>query len=76
MCLIPSQGGVLMTEIDELRSPTRKLIRLFMSSRDGWKAKCVDAKYELKLLKRKPQRYLSHFTQIIGSSSLNFITIH
>jgi hypothetical protein len=45
-----------MTEIDELRSPTRKLIRFFVSSRDGWKAKCVDAKYELKLLKRKHQR--------------------
>jgi hypothetical protein len=45
-----------MTEIDELRSPTRKLIRFFVSSRDGWKGKCVDAKYELKLLKRKYKR--------------------
>ena len=56
MCLIPLQGGVSMSEINDLRSPARKLIRFFMSSRDGWKSKCVDAKYELKLLKRKHER--------------------
>jgi hypothetical protein len=39
------------------RSPTRKLIRFFEESRDKWKAKCVDAKYRVKLLTNKI-RYL------------------
>jgi predicted RNase H-like nuclease (RuvC/YqgF family) len=35
------------------RSPLRKLVEFFKSSRDKWKEKCQQAKYELKLLKRR-----------------------
>jgi len=35
------------------RSPLRKLVVFFRQSRDQWKKKCQDAKYELKLLKRR-----------------------
>ena len=35
------------------RSPLRKLVEFFQSSRDKWKEKCQHAKYELKLLKRR-----------------------
>ena len=35
------------------RSPLRKLVVFFRDSRDKWKKKCQDAKYELKLLKRR-----------------------
>jgi len=35
------------------RSPLRKLAAFFKKSRDQWKEKCQQAKYELKLLKRK-----------------------
>lgn len=31
-------------------TPLRKLTRFFQSSRDGWKAKCLHAKKECKLL--------------------------
>lgn len=37
----------------EFRSPLRKLVACFRASRDRWKKKCQDAKYELKLLKRR-----------------------
>lgn len=37
----------------EFRSPLRKLVAFFKSSRDKWKEKCQQAKYELKLLKRR-----------------------
>jgi len=37
----------------EFRSPVRKLVALFHASRDKWKQKCQQAKYELKLLKRR-----------------------
>ena len=40
----------------EFRSPLRKLVAFFKSSRDKWKAKCQQAKYELKLLKRRFER--------------------
>ena len=36
-----------------LRSPLRKLVVFFRKSRDNWKNKYQDAKYELKLLKRR-----------------------
>jgi len=39
------------------RSPARKLIRFFEESRDQWKAKCLSAKYQIKLLSNKI-RYL------------------
>ena len=35
------------------RSPLRKLVFFFEKSRDKWKVKCQNAKYELRLLKRK-----------------------
>ena len=35
------------------RSPVRKLVVFFHASRDRWKQKCQQAKYELKLLKRR-----------------------
>jgi FtsZ-binding cell division protein ZapB len=37
----------------EFRSPLRKLVAFFKASRDKWKEKCQQAKYELKLLKRR-----------------------
>jgi FtsZ-binding cell division protein ZapB len=37
----------------EFLSPLRKLVASFQASRDKWKAKCQQAKYELKLLKRR-----------------------
>ena len=39
------------------RSPARKLIKFFEESRDQWKAKCLSAKYQIKLLSNKV-RYL------------------
>ena len=41
-----------MTDLS-FRSPLRKLVVFFRDSRDKWKKKCQDAKYELKLLKRR-----------------------
>ena len=35
------------------RSPLRKLVAFFKASRDKWKEKCQQVKYELKLLKRR-----------------------
>jgi chromosome segregation ATPase len=37
----------------EFRSPLRKLVAFFKGSRDRWKEKCQQTKYELKLLKRR-----------------------
>ena len=37
----------------EFRSPLRKLVAFLKASRDKWKEKCQQAKYELKLLKRR-----------------------
>ena len=37
----------------EFRSPLRKLVAFFKASRDKWKEKCQQTKYELKLLKRR-----------------------
>ena len=37
----------------EFRSPLRKLAAFFKGSRDKWKEKCQQAKYEIKLLKRR-----------------------
>ncbi len=35
------------------RSPLRKLVAFFKKSRDRWKEKCQQTKYELKLFKRR-----------------------
>ncbi len=48
------------------RSPLRKLVTFFQKSRDAWKQKCQQAKYELKLLKRRYanlQRSRDHWQQ-------------
>ena len=37
----------------EFRSPLRKLVAFFQTSRDKWKEKCQQAKHDLKLLKRR-----------------------
>ncbi|MCH7727848.1 MAG: hypothetical protein IH991_15420 [Planctomycetes bacterium] len=37
----------------EFRSPLRKLVAFFQASRDNWKEKCQQVKYQLKLLKRR-----------------------
>ncbi len=37
----------------EFRSPVRKLVAFFKSSRDKWKVKCRQVKYEFKLFKRR-----------------------
>ena len=39
------------------KSPKGKLIKFFENSRNKWKAKCRDSKYEIKLLKNR-NRYL------------------
>ena len=39
--------------LDEFKSPVRKLVPFFRDSRDKWKAKCQDAKYQVKLLKNR-----------------------
>ena len=39
------------------KSPVRKLLSFFEESRDKWKAKCLSAKYQIKLLTNKI-RYL------------------
>jgi len=36
--------------VDEFRSPLRKLVRFFQSSRDNWKRKCQQAKLKSKLM--------------------------
>lgn len=35
------------------RSPLRKLVVFFQASRDNWKEKCQQVKYQFKLLKRR-----------------------
>jgi methyl-accepting chemotaxis protein len=37
-------------EVDQYVSPRKKLLRFFMGSRDGWKAKCLEAKERSKRL--------------------------
>jgi len=38
------------TDVDQCRSPRKKLLRFFARSRDGWKAKCLEAKVHCKRL--------------------------
>lgn len=38
------------TDVDQCRSPRKKLLRFFARSRDGWKAKCLEAKVRCKRL--------------------------
>jgi chromosome segregation ATPase len=35
------------------KSPARKLVTFFKGSRDKWKEKCQEAKYQIKLLKKR-----------------------
>lgn len=39
----------MSNDVDEYRSPTKKLLRFFETSRDKWKAKYLGAKHQLKL---------------------------
>jgi uncharacterized protein YlxW (UPF0749 family) len=41
------------SSVDDYKSPVRKLVPFFKNSRDKWKAKCQDAKYQVKLLKNR-----------------------
>jgi uncharacterized protein (DUF3084 family) len=45
------------------RSSLRKLVVFFRASRNKWKKKCQDAKYELKLLKRRFENLQSRCQQ-------------
>ena len=53
----PFSGERAMSTRD-YKSPASKLIAFFEKSRDGWKAKCLEAKYAVKKL-RKQVRYLA-----------------
>jgi uncharacterized membrane protein len=46
-------GRTMSTEVEQYRSPTRKLMRFFQRSRDSWKAKCLEAKLRVKRLHTK-----------------------
>jgi len=35
------------------KTPTKKLMSFFKKSRDKWKEKCKDSKYQVKLLRKK-----------------------
>ena len=51
----------------ELKSPVRKLVRFFRSSRDGWKAKYQESKRENKRLSnqvRAVEKSREHWKQI------------
>jgi hypothetical protein len=37
-------------DVDQYRSPRKKLLRFFVGSRDGWKAKCAEANEDRKLM--------------------------
>jgi hypothetical protein len=37
-------------DVDQYRSPRKKLLRFFARSRDGWKAKCLQTKVRCKRL--------------------------
>lgn len=41
------------TNASKFKSPIRKLVTFFKGSRDKWKSKCQDAKYQIKLLKKR-----------------------
>jgi chromosome segregation ATPase len=41
---------VMVGEVKQYRSPTRKLVTFFEKSRDQWKQKCLQAKRRVKLL--------------------------
>lgn len=38
---------------DSYKSPVRKLVQFFKKSRNQWKVKCQEAKYQVKLLNNK-----------------------
>jgi chromosome segregation ATPase len=38
---------------NKYKSPMSKLVRFFEGSRNGWKEKAKDAKYQIKLLRKK-----------------------
>jgi chromosome segregation ATPase len=38
------------TDVDQYKSPRKKLLRFFLGSRNDWKGKCAQARLERKLL--------------------------
>lgn len=57
-------------ETKELKSPVRKLVSFFRSSRDGWKAKCHESKRNNKRLSnqvRAVERSRDRWKQIAKS---------
>jgi uncharacterized protein YlxW (UPF0749 family) len=48
----------MSTSGKEYNSPVRKLVAFFEKSRDKWKAKCLELKYQTKKLKQRV-RYLT-----------------
>ncbi|MCP4193793.1 MAG: hypothetical protein GY768_24555 [Planctomycetaceae bacterium] len=51
----------------EYKSPLRKLVRFFESSRDSWKQKCIALRGELKLCKnqvRAVEKSREHWRQV------------
>ncbi len=44
---------MMPTERKQYRSPVKKLMRCFETSRDKWKEKCLEAKLRVKLLHTK-----------------------
>lgn len=43
-------------EVEMFRSPRKKLLRFFVRSRNGWKAKCQTAKVRVKRLGSRVQK--------------------
>jgi outer membrane murein-binding lipoprotein Lpp len=43
-------------EVELFRSPRKKLLRFFVRSRNGWKAKCQEAKGRVKRLGNRVQK--------------------
>jgi|SaaInl8_200m_RNA_FD_contig_121_118149_length_5483_multi_6_in_0_out_0_6 chromosome segregation ATPase len=51
-------------ELKRYKSPKRILLRFFEKSRNKWKAKCKEGKYQIKLLQNKI-RYLKKNKEIL-----------
>ena len=55
---------------NKYKSPMQKLVRFFQGSRDGWKEKAKNAKYQIKLL-RKKVKYLEQTKSEFKNRSKN-----
>ncbi len=52
------------------KTPESKLVRFFEKSRDRWKTKTKDAKYQIKLL-RKKIKYMEHHKKEYKATIIN-----